>query len=202
MADELLIRCPVCLLRRSVAKNIPVREVINCAKCGQSFEFQNALPDKSAVANTKADPSIALGNYTVVEEVGWSFWFLSLLLSLITILLVSGLAVDMRGTEFLWLYFFFFIALWSVSSILRWIWKDHIALSVVACLIFEAVAILRFTDGWPQGMRDFSGMLMMMVGGGVVFFVRAEHMSRRGDGSAGCSSGYGGCGGGCGGCGG
>jgi hypothetical protein len=83
----------------------------------------------------------------------------------------------------------------------------------MGALIFETVGLTRLLAGAHAGMRRFGLLIVMMLVGGALHFLRAEHFaggnSRDGGcatfwGWGGCSGGGGGCGGGgtgCGGCG-
>ena len=201
MADEFLIRCPVCLHKHSVTKNISVNKILICERCGKSFEFQNALPDKDSV--NKLNNAVSISEITVTDVVGVKFWLFSLLLCLLSFTYIRDYTVDMNGPGFLGFYFLLFFIVWVFSSVIRWFWIVSDEVSKVGFVLFEGVGVLRFIDGWSLGMRDFEIMIIMMVLGGFIFFLRAEHMQGSGNssGCSGCSSG-GGCGGGCGGCGG
>ncbi|MDH5355964.1 MAG: hypothetical protein OEY09_16090 [Gammaproteobacteria bacterium] len=202
MADEYLILCPVCLHKHAAPKNIPVQQSIICNKCGRHFEFQNALPDKSSELEHPASSKSSISDYQIIDQVGWSFWLTSLLMLFACISLSRSLTIGMDGPSFIIFYFLLFLTLWIGSTFTRWMWKENIAISVVAFLIFEGIGTYRLFDGWSSGMRKFELLAVFMIIGGYIFFVRARHMRGSRDGSGGCSGGGGGCGGGCGGCGG
>ncbi len=193
------IRCPTCLATNSVNKNIAVNKIISCISCKRGFAFKDALAQKSEQKNATKD--ITVDAFTIVDSVGNVFWIIAAV-GIITLSLIARFYVDdMDGPEFLWFYMKLFVGLIIISSMTRWFWKDIIAVSLIGFILFEFVAVLRLIDGLLMGMRNFWGMAIFMVVGGLLFFVRAHHVSSlSSDGD--CSSGSGGCGGGCGGCGG
>lgn len=121
----------------------------------------------------------------------------------------------MRGPEFLFLYFAWFVLTFAAVLILRHRGLDKPLTTFSGLLVYEGFAVIRLIDGSAHGLHRWENLIIMMVIGGLVFFVRASH-SGDGNSSGGffhsCSSGSGcgsgsscggGCGGGgCGGCGG
>lgn len=43
MANDYLIRCPVCLTEQTVRKNTPVYQELGCGGCKKPFRFMDAL---------------------------------------------------------------------------------------------------------------------------------------------------------------
>ncbi len=192
------IRCPTCLATNAVNKNISVNKIITCISCKRGFAFKDALPQKNDLKN-KATKEIVVNEFTITDSVGNVFWIIAAV-SIIALSLIARFYVDdMDGPEFLWFYIKLFLALIILSSMTRWLWRDIIAVSLVPFILFELVAIIRLIDGILMGMSNFWDMVIFMVIGGVIFFLRAHHVSSSSsDGdcsSGGCSSGCGGCGG-------
>jgi hypothetical protein len=114
-----------------------------------------------------------------------------------------------RGPEFLVFYALALIVLWLLTVALRHFWKDYMMVSVIGCVVFVGIGIVRFVTGLLAGMGNFLFLFIMMGLGGLLFFMRAKNEGGYGVGGScavgGCgggSCGGGGCGGGCGGCGG
>ena len=125
----------------------------------------------------------------------------------------------LRGPDFLLLFWVWFLV--TFCSVLLWRWRvaDSPLVSLIGLLGFEALGVARMIDGSAHGLHKWGFLILMMVAGGIAFFIRAKHFKTGGgdgncsggswwssgcsSGSSGCgSSGGGGCGGGGGGCGG
>ena len=116
----------------------------------------------------------------------------------------------MEGPEFLVVFSVWFLLTWVLVLVLRQHGFDTPLLNVGGFALFEALGIARYVLSEPAGMEDWGFMVLMMLFGGLCFFLRARHFKQGGkdSGSSGCFS-AGGCGsggscggGGCGGCGG
>lgn len=206
MTDQYSIRCPTCLATNSVDKNISVNKVISCKSCLQKFVFKNALPIKSEV-NDETINNPVIDNIQIVETFGLFSWITGLLLIILTSLIVRNHIDEMKGPDFLFFYILLFVGVFILSSLVRWFWKDIIAISLLGFIFFELVAVIRYIDASKNGMKNFGFMIILMIIGGIIFFIRAKHLNNHSGfaGSSGCSSSScsgGGCGGGCGGCGG
>jgi hypothetical protein len=111
----------------------------------------------------------------------------------------------MSGPEFLALYFVWFALLYGAVYLLRR-WGFDTRFTTYACLIpFEALGVARYILGSQHGLKNWTGLGIMMIFGFLAFSLR------RGDSNGqkgwyfegGNCGGDGGCGGGgCGGCGG
>lgn len=120
----------------------------------------------------------------------------------------------MKGPEFLFVYGFWFVAVFVVVLALRTMGHDTPLVSGLGLVAFEILGVARYLVGSAHGMHRWDFLGMMMLVGGCCFVFRAESLpgSHRSGGS--CSGGFsasscsggGGCGGGggggCGGCGG
>jgi len=202
VADKFTIRCPVCLANNSVNKNISVNKIINCISCKRNFEFKNALPVKNAQQD-KIVSSQAIDEIKIEANLGPIAWIVSLISILLISLIIREYVEDFEGPKFLVFYFIFFIVIYLISTFSRWYWKDCIAVSVVGLIAFEVPAMIRYFDATNNGMENFTVMIVTMLVGGIIFFLRAQHLKDTGDFFGDCSScSGGGCGGGCGGCGG
>lgn len=119
MANDYLIRCPVCLTEQAVRKNTPVYQELACGGCKKPFRFMDALPaleQQTRLADTvvfDSTPSDELpitltmwviGLVVVVAFVQWSRTYVS----------------TMSGPEFMGFFLVVFAVLWMGSFLLRW----------------------------------------------------------------------------------
>jgi hypothetical protein len=120
----------------------------------------------------------------------------------------------MQGPDFLGLYLGWFFLTRLTVMFLRHFGHDTTATTLIGLVCYELLAVARIIAGTAHGLHRWGFLIAMMVVGGLIFFLRAEHL-KKGDGSSwitscgtgsSCSGGGGcgggGCGGGCGGCGG
>lgn len=113
----------------------------------------------------------------------------------------------MRGPDFLVLFAVWFLITFCGVWLFRCRDRDTPVTTLLGLACFEALGIARIMDGSAHGMHNWAFLILMMIIGGLIFFLRAEHFQNDGSngscsgGSSSCSSG-GGCGGGGGGCGG
>ena len=140
-------------------------------------------------------------------------WLATAFLATLGALVTWDLSRHINGPQFLLLYLLLLCGTLVGQARLRRRWIDWIGISVMGALIFETVGLTRLLAGAHAGMRRFGLLIVMMLVGGALHFLRAEHFaggnSRDGGcatfwGWGGCSGGGGGCGGGgtgCGGCG-
>ena len=174
MANDYVIRCPVCLAQQVVPKNIAVDRLLNCPGCKRQFEFKNALPDSNNPSSTE-EPTLLTSQMNVVNRLGAGFWLSSIILMIIVVVTSRNLAQEMRGPQFIMLFIFLFLILWIGSTLLRWLWRDEIALSFMAFLTYEAVGGFRILDGMAMGMHKFGFLYFAMVLGGIIFFARSDN---------------------------
>jgi uncharacterized membrane protein YgcG len=109
------------------------------------------------------------------------------------------------GPDWLAIQFVCFLVTFFPVLVLRLLGRAQPWMTYVALGIFEGVGAARMIVGHWYGLHKWNDLLLILILGGVVFFLRAVHFtSEGGDSSSGCSSGGGGCGGGggCRGCGG
>jgi len=207
MAVALNIRCPYCLHDFETVREGSVNRELRCPRCTRPFLFRNALRGAKAPAA-----------FTVMSDeprpppegtIGRLPWVLAAAIGLLTVGTFRRWSPTLEGPEFLVLYAGLLGLLLMASFLIRWIYKDVDDFRWMGVLVFEAVGVFRFFDGYASGMRRFELLLVLMVFGGVFFFARAKHLrgAQSGSGcgsSSGCGSGSSGCGGGggCGGCGG
>jgi hypothetical protein len=114
----------------------------------------------------------------------------------------------MPGPDFLVFYIFLFLACW-VGAVIWRSSSDNDLGPAIAFIIFELVGGAKLISALSRGKSNVGILVIMMVIGGVVLFVKSMGGTGTGEGSSSCSScsgsscGGGGCGGGgCGGCGG
>jgi uncharacterized membrane protein YgcG len=123
-----------------------------------------------------------------------------------------ALTEGINGPSFLIFFIIWLIGLRVALTVLRSKGHDY-PFTTLACLgLFEGVGVFRIVDGHAHGLHRWGLLVVLMVIGGLLMFLRAEHFNQsgRGDGgscgsttsSCSSSSGGGGCGGGGGGCGG
>lgn len=227
-----VIRCPVCLTSQLFPSDTPADKTIHCGNCSKNFLFSDSLPadivSKDAMnsdqagevepvlTGTTATAGNAVSTHFTIEDAGpavnpYIVWALGLLICLPLVWFVRDWVREMRGLQFLKLYFFLFLFIWFAVIGLRSYLKGNNQTTVLGFLCYEAIGFFRYIDASEAGMSRFDYMFMMMGVGGVLLFLRAEYFESSGSGSSsGCSScsssscsscsGCGG-GGGCGGCG-
>lgn len=116
----------------------------------------------------------------------------------------------MRGPEFLFVYAFWFAAVFVVVLALRKMGHDTPIVSGLGLVAFELLGVTRYLVGSAHGMHRWDMLWMMMFVGGCCFVFRAESFNGSGRSGGSCGGGFsisscsggGGCGGGGGGCGG
>ena len=116
----------------------------------------------------------------------------------------------MSGPDFLELYFVWFLVTFGVVLLCRWRGHDTPAVTITGLLAYEGLGAVRFVIGTIDGLHRWDFMALMMIFGGLIFFVRTKSGGSgggwwnqgRGSGGGGCGSSGCGGGGGCGGCGG
>lgn len=202
MKKQYDIRCPVCLNPMQVARNIPVYKELQCEKCQNIFEFQNALPA------LKKEPPPPPDNTSVIEQHNTnvkSFLSWSIVIIPAIFFFSATYTNSLNGPSFLVFMFVLFCGTLLASFFVRSFLFDVMTVRIMALLTFEGVCVYRLLWGYSHGMRNFAIMLVFMVIG--AFFYFPLPLDRYTGRSSGCSGGCGsscggGCGGGCGGCGG
>jgi uncharacterized membrane protein YgcG len=225
MANNTLVRCPVCLITQSLPGDYPPTQKVYCGNCGRDFLFKNALP-----VSDKGIPGAGLSGAGLSGEVTApvppqseseipakknSFlnavitWALGLILMWLVLQIARPIMATLKGPGFLFFYGVVFIAILISVSQLRKVWYDSAQISILGLIIYEAIGVARFNDGSAAGMHKFEFMFFMMVIGGFLMFTGWQNSSGSSSSSSSCSSSNGGSscsgcggGGGCGGCGG
>lgn len=115
----------------------------------------------------------------------------------------------MRGPDFLLLFGGWFIVTFGGVLVFRWCVRDTPITTILGVICFESLGVARIIDGSAHGMHKWLFLILMMILGGLIFFLRADHFQNTGNSDGGSwwgsscgSSGCGGGGSGCGGCGG
>jgi hypothetical protein len=198
-------RCPVCLTRHLLDATLKGNTQVKCAKCGNTSKMEFWLDARELPAGSAAAPPAEkatatdkfmvamLGVLLIIAAWSASYFYMKLL----------------KGPDFLLFFFLVLIVLWILSAIARHAIEDTWTFSIIGCVVFEGVGVIRLVSGWLAGMHNFGFMIAMMFFGAFIFFVRAKAGggygvggSCAGGGCGGSGCGGGGCGGGCGGCGG
>lgn len=210
MAAQYVIRCPICLTKAAVDKDVPVTHEIKCPGCQRFYKLRNALPAKTASSVLPARTRLPPRNGA--EDRGPKTWVIVLGMVFLTVSSFEDYhGID--GPSFLSFYSWVFLGIWLGVVLLRWMWIDSKAITLTGFLLFEGIGGARLVEWLHQGTKRFGLLIIMMLIGGGLFFLRSEHLKSSGRrnsgcGSGGCGSGSGGgcdgggCGGGCGGCGG
>lgn len=229
-------RCPVCLFTMSKTGDWPPDTRLQCAKCEAYFKFKDVLPpvkpspESDALAGDAAMPEAsAVGWDREMSDTGRLMTVgLAGLVLVVACWLTWSLGRNWDGPTFLFayalLFFFLIIAQWVVRHGL----ENRMWVSLAAAVILLAVGLTRIITGSLYlGMSKWMFLIMMMLLGGALQFLRFRQSYEMGSGawfadshradkdsgsswfsSSGCSSCGGGCGGGgcggggCGGCGG
>ena len=203
MGELVKIRCPYCLHGFGIRPTSLGDRRLRCPRCTRQFSLAKALPSTGtasvAATVTRQPPTVGLGA---------GAWLLALVIGFLMVEYSRTWTPSVRGPEFLTYYVITLIGLLIASGVLRSRVQDIDEFRWMGFLIYEAIGVFRFIDGYALGMRRYLLLIALMVIGGAFFFTRADHRRNRNnsDGS-GCGAGTSGCGGGgggggCGGCGG
>src|SRR5258706_170088 len=87
----------------------------------------------------------------------------------------------MKGPEFLALCFVWFVLTFATVLILRWRGFDTPVTTFIGLFCFELLGIVRMIVGSAYGMHKWGFLIAMMIVGGIIFFLRAEHFDNSGD---------------------
>lgn len=186
------IRCPVCLREMEVPRSTPVFKVMHCPGCGSDFEFQNALPRaKETGRQPRSNASIVESH----EQSSRAVFLWSTPVLFLGLILGTNYSNSLDGPSFMSFILVVFAATFLASFLLRLLWMEIDQIRLVTFLFFEALCVYRLLWGYNHGMRRFGFLVVTMLVGGFLFFLRKESFDSLG-------GGWGGCGGGCGGCGG
>lgn len=207
-----VIRCPICLTKHRVPPELRSAERVRCAACRHCFDLVCGIEAQISPGDS-VNRLPALQRAPLLEDL--SRWFAVLMAVLVIWICAYAVMVDMKGPEFLKFFGILFVILILAATLVRHVWADQWKVSILACLTFEGVGLIRLVSGSLAGMHKFDFLLVMMILGGLIFFVRAKAdgsgygigggCAIGGCGAGGCGGGGcggGGCGGGCGGCGG
>lgn len=86
----------------------------------------------------------------------------------------------MPGPDFLWLFGGWFVLTFGTVLVLRWRGHDTPLTTGVGLLCFEALGAARMIVGSAHGMHQWDFLIFMMVGGAVLFFLRAQSSGKSG----------------------
>jgi uncharacterized membrane protein YgcG len=107
-----------------------------------------------------------------------------------------GFLYTMRGPDFLWLYFVWFIVSFGVVLLTRWRGNDSPWVTAFGVLAYEGLGLLRIVVGSMHDLHRWTFLILMMILGGLIFFIRVEFTRSGGDGGtwwgSSCSGGSGG----------
>lgn len=194
------LRCPYCLQAMDVPTSTSVQAVLNCPKCRQRFDSQNA---RAAESKSAFPAGMGRSGSSVAKDLSAQAIVLGALGSALPGLLSALATIGIRGPEFVLIFALESGVLVYVQYFVRHTYQDSMSISLFAVACIVATATMRFIYGSLFGMHDFTMMFIILIAAKFVCFFRDD--GRRDKGSGGCSSG-GGCGssgsGGCGGCGG
>ncbi len=203
MASKRIVRCPVCLAAHPVSGTST--GMIYCGNCNQKFTISTALPSSNDFSRPQED-LVEINAVHIPDHINpVILWITSLAVFIVALVIARPLMAIPKGPGFLVYYSVFFLFLWAAVIFIRNYLDDHPHVTLIGLAIFEGIGIIRYFDASAVGMKNFGMLLMMMVIGGLLLFLRSEHINNRGDSwsstdaGGGCSSG---CGSGCGGCGG
>lgn len=214
------VRCPICLAGITCPAGTGETTVLRCPRCGRKFKLSSALPPAGqrlkdpATGRTTTGASLdaSLNPSPDLDRFPIALMLAAALAVAISVTAASMIGRPMRGPAFLGLYLVTFAATFGAATLLRHAWRDTWVLSVAGFVAFEMIGLIRMADGLSRGMHKFQFLALMMIVGGLAFFVRAKedgsghglfgHCGGGHGGGCGTSSCGGGCGGGgCGGCG-
>ena len=195
------IRCPYCLnvLELNCPEGAAPNYILKCPKCKRSHELKDSLPVTDVTSDETVITAASATNYYLIP------WILTFIASICGALWVYISGPALRGPDFLKYYLGTGVTLFIIQFVYRkFIGDDSQSISLMACIVFEIIGITRILAcEFLWDMHKFNTLTMMMVFGGLLFFIRVN----KSYGSAGWSSSCGGgcgssCGGGgCGGCG-
>ena len=181
------IRCPVCLFRMRTGKRVAPTQQVRCAKCLRFFPFKDALPSKLSAAmaiRPAPRPILSLNRVTIVMLImlGATVW---------ACIWSWRQAGDVKGPQFVVIYLLMAVVALFGQWVIRRLWDDRWLVSCLALLLVEAVGVARLISGYRLGMREFETLIVIMVVGGAIQFLRGHHFrgSRGGYGFGGSSLG-------------
>ena len=211
-----VIRCPACLASQSIASASNADAYVRCIRCGRRFQVRNALSEPRSVnQDFEGVPHAAIAHKNRLDVLA----FVCVAMVLFGSLATAVYGRSMRGPGFLLAFTVLLVYQLIITTLVRHKWRDTWVISLIGFVCFQLVGVDRFLDGSPRGMHNFGFMVLTMVFGGLMFFVRAKsdesgygiggHCAGGSSYGGGCAGGggcggRGGCGGGggCGGCGG
>lgn len=220
------VRCPHCSAVMDTEESVYSRKSLVCAFCQRAFKVRDAesngpkiLQDPGGGSHSN-EPAASDGMESFGPDDPGVTWTLIIALTLISGVGISGCFVghEWDGIAFLFFYAFAFFVLMLSATTIRHAISDRYVVSIVCFLLFEGIGLSRIGYGLANGMHNFTFLIIMMVVGGLFFFMRSKsemggHYGFCGGcgfhfgygsgagGGMGCS-GCSGCGGGgCGGCG-
>jgi len=182
------IRCPVCLFRMRTRKRNALTQQIRCARCLRFFPFKDALPSmlSAATAMRRAlHPILSLNRVTIVmlAMLGATVW---------ACIWTWRQAGDVKGLHFVVIYLLMAVVALFGQWVIRRLWDDRWLVSCLAMLLVEIVGGTRLISSYRLGMREFNILIVIMVIGGAIQFLRGEHFrgSRGGYGFGGSGTYY------------
>lgn len=205
--ENKLVRCPVCLYLMAVPLAADDNTELQCVSCKRPFRLRNALASNAMtrhgdvaakksplpVRDTRTSEKLAVeverAEYLPASIAGFA------VLGALFVGVTYYVSARTDGPEFLAYYFAVFAATLLGAVVVRSVWHDVFAVSMVGMLLFEIVGLERIVLGMQQGMQKFEYLVIGMILGGICYFIRFGKQS-----SAAASAGscgifiYGGCG--------
>ncbi len=206
------MRCPICLGRHQTIPGLAPDAEVRCNYCDRTSRWSSWLPAHDLPTDSSSSvPKVGDGPLWRSRKIQG----LCILLFLMAWGYTSYLYMaSLNGPQFLRYYAVVFGLTWFGSLVARDVWGEEWIYSIIPCIFYEGVGVIRLITGMMSGMHRFTLMLVMMAIGGCIFFLRVKSggggyglggscaIGGCGGGGGGGGCGGGGCGGGCGGCGG
>lgn len=182
------IRCPVCLFRLRTRKRVALTQRVRCVKCLSFFPLRDALPVKlSATAALRPPfrPILSLNQMSIAMLImlGAGFW--------------ACLWTWRQAGEVKWLHFVVIYAFMAGVALfgqwlIRRLWDDRWLVSCLASMLVEIVGVTRLISDDRLGLEEILTVMVVMVFGGAIQFLRGEHFrgSRGGYGFEGRANGF------------
>ena len=89
-----------------------------------------------------------------------------------------GFLHQLKGPDFLLLYFLWFLFLWVAVLMIRRFALDSPLTTLAGLLLFEGLGVARFVAGSSHGMHKWDIQILMMAVAPLFFVIRLRNLNR------------------------
>lgn len=168
------IRCPVCLFRMRRRKRVALTQQVRCSKCLSSFPLKDALPVKLSAATAlrpRFRPILSLNQMTIAMLIMLGAGFGACIWT-------WRQAGEAKGLHFVVIYLLMVVVALFGQWVIRRLWDDRWLVSCLAWMLVELVGVTRLISGDRLGVEEIAIVMVIMVVGGAIQFLRGEHFQR------------------------